>query len=88
MGRVALFEFADRSKLAKSGQNLFVNRGAPGTISDNAIRSGYVERSTVDPIKGIAGMIAVSRAYQLNAHMISLQDQTIGQAVTTVGRIG
>ena len=88
MGRVALFEFADRSKLSKSGQNLFVNRGDAGTKSDNAIRSGYVERSTVDPIKGIAGMIAVSRAYQLNANMISLQDQTIGQAVTTVGRIG
>ncbi|MEE9295891.1 MAG: flagellar hook-basal body protein [Phycisphaerae bacterium] len=88
MGRVVLFEFADRSSLSKSGQNLYTNHGDPGTTSNSTIKSGYVERSTVNAIKGLAGMITVSRAYQLNANMISLQDQTIGQAVTTVGRIG
>lgn len=87
VARIGVVEFADRSQLSKVGANLYRNRGDAPTASDSRIRSGYVERSTVDPVHGLAGMIEVSRAYQLNANLISLQDQTIGLAVSTVGRI-
>ena len=33
-------------------------------------------------------MIAATRAYQLNATMLTLQDQTLGRAVNDVGRVG
>jgi flagellar basal body rod protein FlgG len=46
-----------------------------------------VEGSTMSPVDGLAGMIEVSRAYEMNARMLSLQDSLIGQAVSRVGRL-
>lgn len=88
IARLGVAEFADTSMLTKVGANLYRNHGQAPTASNSRIRSGFLELSTVDPINGLAGMIEVSRAYQINANLISLQDQTIGLAVTTVGRIG
>ena len=88
IGRIGLVEFADRSSLSKIGRNLYQNHGGPPSPSDSQIKSGFVERSTADPIRGLTQMIEASRAYQINANLISLQDQTIGQAVGRVGRIG
>ena len=89
VGRIGLFEFADRSSLRKTGGNLFRDAsGEARTAKLSSIRSGVLEGSTVDPVDGLAAMIEVSRAYQLNAQMISLQDTTIGQAVGRLGRIG
>ncbi len=88
IAKLGVVDFADRSQLSKAGENVYRNHGAPGTPSSSEVRSGYLERSTADPIRGLAAMIEVSRAYQLNANLISLQDQTIGQAVGRVGRIG
>ena len=89
VARLGLAEFADRNDLRKVGANLFKNTGdraLPATRS--MLLPGTVERSNADPITGLAEMIEVSRAYQLNAQMISLQDTMIGQAVSRVGRIG
>jgi flagellar basal-body rod protein FlgF len=89
VGKIGLVEFADRNTLGKVGANLFragADRSLPA--QNTALTSGAVESSTVDPVQGLAEMIEVTRAYQLNAQMISLQDMTIGQAVSRVGRIG
>ncbi len=88
VARVGLHEFADRSQLRKVGTNLYRNHGDNPTASAGVLRSGYVEQSTVNPVNGLARMIEASRAYEMNANLISLQDQTIGLAATTVGRIG
>jgi len=87
-GRIATVRFDDRGRLTKSGGNLYRNHGDAPTPSSSQIKVGYVEQSTAGPIDGMAKMIEISRAYQLNANLISLQDQTIGQAVNTVGRVG
>ncbi len=88
VGRLSLVNFAGTGQLTKEGTGLYRNHGQPPTNSKSQVLSGYTERSTADPIMGLAAMIEISRAYELNANLISLQDQTIGQAVTTVGRIG
>ncbi len=88
VAKLGIVDFADRSRLTKLGANLYHSHGEAGTPSDSRVHNGYVELSTADPIKGLASMIEVSRAYEMNARMISLQDQTIGQAVSRVGRIG
>ena len=85
---IGLVAFDDMTQLPKIGRNLYQNHGAKTTPSTSRLVSKYVERSTSDPMKGLAAMIEVSRAYELNANFISLQDHTIGQAVSTVGRIG
>ncbi len=88
VGRIGLTDFDDRTQLSKIGENLYRNHGSAEIPATGRFRSGHVERSTSDPVRGMASMIDVSRAYQLNANLISLQDQTIGQAVSRVGRIG
>ncbi|MFQ5489941.1 MAG: flagellar hook-basal body protein [Phycisphaerae bacterium] len=88
VARIGLREFADRSNLRKVGANLFAagQGDAKSAVASN-IAAGTIEGSTVDPISGMASMIEVSRAYQLNAQMISLQDNTLGQAISRLGRI-
>jgi flagellar basal-body rod protein FlgF len=88
IGRLGIVTFEDKSSLSKIGRGLYNSYEQAPTESTAQLRPGYVERSTLDPVKGLASMIEVTRAYEMNANMISLQDQTIGQAVTTLGRIG
>lgn len=89
VARLGVAEFADRNELRKVGANLFRATGErPLPATRSKLVPGSVEQSNADPIMGLAEMIEVSRAYQLNAQMISLQDTMIGQAVSRVGRIG
>ena len=89
VGKLGLAEFDDRNTLRKIGGNLFqpTSQAARPAEGSNVL-AGFIEQSTVNPVSGLASMIEVSRAYQLNANMISLQDGTIGQAISRVGRIG
>ncbi|MCH7527184.1 MAG: flagellar hook basal-body protein [Planctomycetes bacterium] len=88
IAQIGLVDFDDRSQLTKVGGNRYRNDASPTRPAAGTIRSEHVEQSTFNPIAGLAQMIEVSRAYELNARMLSLQDFTIGQAVTTVGRVG
>ena len=89
VAKLGLVEFSDRDELRKVGGNLFqAPGGRPRPAVASSVMSGTVEQSNADPVAGLASLIEVSRAYELNARMISLQDQTIGQAVSQVGRIG
>ncbi len=88
LGRMDIVSFEDNSRLVKQGSNLYTNHGGEQRPSTSELRVGYLEQSTANPMNGLAKMIETSRAYELNANLISLQDQTIGQAVTSVGRIG
>lgn len=89
VGRIQIAEFSDRQKLRKVGSNLFIATEGekPHRATRSMVRSGFTERSTVNPMEALASIVEVSRAYQLNATMITLQDQTLGRAVNTVGRI-
>jgi flagellar basal-body rod protein FlgG len=52
-----------------------------------ALQTGSVEASNVDPTRTMVSMIEASRAYQMNATMIGLADQTLGRAVNEVARV-
>ncbi|MEZ6085648.1 MAG: flagellar basal body rod C-terminal domain-containing protein [Phycisphaerae bacterium] len=89
LGRIGVVDFEDRTALKKAGQSTFKLVGDTPTISATAdIHGGNVEASTVDSIAALTSMIEVSRAYDLNARMISLQDETLGMATTRIGRVG
>jgi len=88
-GTIGLHEFSDRNTLRKVGANLFeATAGGAQPARNSTLLAGTVERSTVDPIASLTGLIDASRAFQLNANMISMQDTTMGQAVSRVGRMG
>ena len=88
LGTLGLFEFDDLSLLNKQGKNLFqaMNNATPRAPIDSTIIPGALEGSTMDPVNGLVDMIEASRAFQMNANMLSLQDTTLGRAVNEIAR--
>lgn len=88
IGQIELVQPADERALRKAGENLFELRPeAAVTRGGGRIVAEAREQSNFDTMKGLAGMIEASRAYQLNATMVQLQDQSTGLAVSRVGRV-
>lgn len=77
----------DLTRLRKVGENLFEPVGTPMSPVETNLVEGSRESSNFDVMKGLASLIAVSRAYQLNATMIQLQDQMSAQAVSRIARV-
>lgn len=75
-------------ELRKVGKNLFMATDPTTRPSGSSLRAGFIEGSTVNPVQGLANMIEVTRTYEMNARMITLQDGINGLAVNRVGRIG
>lgn len=88
IGRLALTDFAERDRLQKIGDNLYSGEQARPIEAGGTLRQGFIEGSGVEPTTSLVEMIATSRAYEINAQMIRMQDQTISRAVNDVGRIG
>jgi flagellar basal-body rod protein FlgG len=87
-GRLAVVDFEDHSDLYKTGQNLFASDRARVTPSSGTVRQFAVEASGADPITSLVEMIDATRAYQMNATMLTLQDESLGRLVNELGRIG
>jgi flagellar basal-body rod protein FlgG len=70
----------------RSGDNLFLETEAsgapfvaePGTDGLGTLRQGYLEESSVDPVREITELIEAQRGYELNAKVITAADQMLG----------
>ena len=86
LGQLTLAGFANRKGLEAIGSNLFLETEAsgpafvsePGTDGLGTFRQGYLEQSTVDPVREITELIEAQRGYELNAKVISAADQMLG----------
>jgi flagellar basal-body rod protein FlgG len=87
VARLGLATADNEASLRKVGENLFDPEGAKMVPIQGEFRPESREESNFDVMSGLVEMIEASRAYQLNATLIQLQDQLSGQAVTTVGRV-
>ena len=63
-----------------------MNNATPRAPIDSTFIPGALEGSTMDPVNGLVDMIEASRAFQMNANMLSLQDTTLGRAVNEIAR--
>lgn len=88
VGDLAITDFEDRRQLDKVGDNLFSGDRAVPLESRGHLKQGFIEGSGVNPTTTLVDMIASSRAYEMGASLISLQNETLGRAVNDVGRIG
>lgn len=88
VGVIGLATTDDLQSLRKSGGNLF-EAADDAEMKEIAGRLAPESReaSNFDSMRGLATMIEGSRAYQLNATLLQLQDQLVGQSVSTVGRV-
>ncbi|MCV2867057.1 flagellar basal-body rod protein FlgG [Defluviimonas sp. WL0002] len=86
LGQLTLAGFANEKGLEAAGSNLFLETGAsgpatiaaPGESGLGRLRQGYLEESSVDPVREITELIKAQRGYELNAKVISAADQMLG----------
>ncbi len=87
VGRIALMDFADKRHLEKVGENLYAADPKAAVKADGELQQGFYEGSGVDPTSNLVEMMAATRAYEMNASMLSLQDETLQRVVNDVGRV-
>jgi flagellar basal-body rod protein FlgF len=87
-GKVGVVRFADLSALSKQGDNLYqAAAGQTPTPATNArIIQGALEKSNVQPVSEIVHLIAISRAYESVANMISQAADLSESAVERLGK--
>lgn len=81
---------ADPDALRKLGDNLYgfaPGRSATRRAVEARLKSGAIESSGVDPIRGMLAVTNASGAVQSNTRMIQIQDEMMARAINTFGRI-
>lgn len=89
LGQILLSGFTNERGLEAIGSNLFVETEASGPAQSSVagtdglgtMRQGYLEESSVDPVRELTEMIKAQRAYELNAKVITAADQMLGATV-------
>jgi flagellar basal-body rod protein FlgG len=84
--QIGLVDVSDPDALHKVGENLFeavepVQEEPANTI---ALLTGHLEASSVSPIREMTALIEAQRAYQANAKLIGIQDDTLGKAISQI----
>jgi len=53
----------------------------PGSDGLGTLRQGYLEESSVDPVKEVTDLIEAQRGYELNSKVITAADQMLSATV-------
>lgn len=83
LGQLTLTNFVNEKGLEALGGNLFAETeasgapmtGEPGVDGLGILRQGYLEESSVDPVREITELIQAQRGYEMNAKVITAADQ-------------
>lgn len=89
LGQFSLAGFTNPKGLEAIGSNLFLETPAsgpsvestPGQDGVGVLRQGYLEDSSVDPVREVTDLIEAQRGYELNSKVISAADQMLGATV-------
>ncbi|HEY3295769.1 MAG TPA: flagellar basal-body rod protein FlgF [bacterium] len=88
--RLRVVDFDNPQTLRKAGGSAFAK--SPETSGDMpvdapVVRQGFLENSNVDAVKEMVEMISTSRNYEINAKLVTTQDDTLRQVVGEMGRV-
>lgn len=89
LGQFTVASFVNEKGLEATGGNLFLETPAsgaanvttPGQAGTGTLRQGYLEESSVDPVREVTDLIKAQRGYELNAKVITAADQMLGATV-------
>lgn len=87
LGQLDVVSFDEPHALIKHGSGLYGAGGQTPVASKESLTTGAIEQSNVDPVHGLASMIEVTRAYDINARLLTLQDDTLGRAVNDIAEL-
>jgi flagellar basal-body rod protein FlgG len=85
LGQITLAAFANEKGLEAMGSNLYLETaasgpatvGVPGEDGLGTVRQGYLEESSVDPVREVTELIKAQRGYELNAKVITAADEML-----------
>lgn len=92
-GQLTLVRFTNPAGLSAEGRNLFTESASsgppltstPGVNGTGLIQQGFLERSNVDAVTELVGLILAQRAYEFNTRSIRTADNML-QATTELIR--
>lgn len=83
-----IVEFEDKSKLQKTGYNLFTAINMLPEESENpGLMQGYLEGSNINPIREMVNMISTHRAFETYQRVIRTMDTLNERAANELGKI-
>ena len=68
--------------------NLFAAAAAPTDEGSVRLLQGYLEGSNVNPTQLMTQLVEVARSYEAAQKMVQNQDELLGRAISTLGKIG
>ena len=85
LGQLNLVGFTNEKGLQAMGSNLYLESaasgaplsGTPGQDGLGTLRQGYLEESSVDPVREVTELIKAQRGYELNAKVVTAADQML-----------
>ncbi len=88
LGQINTAAFVNPAGLSSLGRNLYLATsasgdpqvGAPGTDSRGALLQGALEKSNVDVVSEMVGLISTQRAYEVNSKIITAADDMLRAA--------
>lgn len=86
VAQIGVFMPSKLDALHKIGENMFESL-EPVTDEiavDTKFVGGHLEASSVSAVREMTSLIEAHRAYEANARMISLQDETLGKAISQI----
>lgn len=81
VGQLELVDFENYLALTKVGANRFLGPVEGRYAAPVRVHGEYVEQATVEPVTELVTMMEASRAYQVNARMITMQDESLGRLI-------
>jgi flagellar basal-body rod protein FlgG len=88
--KLKVVDFDSPQMLIKQAGAAFAdpNGRAGATPMDNAVvRQGFLEGSNVDSMQEMVEMISTARNYDINARLLTAQDQSLQRTVNEIGRV-
>ena len=88
LGKIAVYEFEDPTKLKRVGNGLLAPADASvqsTSVERPAVLSGSLEGSNVSPLREMVSLVTLSRAYEANQRLIQANDDNTEKAIQSLG---
>ena len=88
IAQIKVVDFEDYDYLEKYGETYYTPmEGAKTKEATAEVNSGYLEMSNVQTVSEMVNLISITRAYESNQKIIQTYDESLGIAVSQLGKV-